>query len=220
MRALWLALAAALALGARGEPGAATGGVVEADFSNPGLNPAHWTLTIHPDGSGHFRSEMGNRPAGGTQEIEAPDVDREIRLSARFAESVFAAAQRHQWFNQECESHLKVAFQGWKQLSYSGPEGKGSCIFNYSKDKEIQELGDSLQAVVDTILEGVKLEMLLQHDRLGLDKEMEYLTQAAEDGRAQQIGAIRGILERLANDDTVMERVRNRARMLLARAGR
>jgi len=42
--------------------------------------------------------------------------------------------------------------------------------------------------------------------------------EAAGDGRVQQIGAIRGILERLAGDDAVMERVRKRARMLLARA--
>jgi hypothetical protein len=72
--------------------------------------------------------------------------------------------------------------------------------------------------VAGTILEGARLELLLQHDRLGLDAETEYLMEAAGDGRAQQIVAIRGILERLAEDDQVMERVRKRARVLLARA--
>ena len=38
------------------------------------------------------------------------------------------------------------------------------------------------------------------------------------DGRAQQIGAIQGILERLADDPSVMERVRKRAKVLLAAA--
>jgi hypothetical protein len=61
--------------------------------------------------------------------------------------------------------------------------------------------------------------MLMQHDRLGLDKEMEYLCDAAKDGRMSQICAIREILERLAGDDEVMERVRKRARILLAQAG-
>jgi hypothetical protein len=60
--------------------------------------------------------------------------------------------------------------------------------------------------------------MLLQHDPLGLDQEMEYLVEAARDGRVQQICAIRGILERLAEDQGVMERVRKRARVLLADA--
>jgi hypothetical protein len=61
--------------------------------------------------------------------------------------------------------------------------------------------------------------MLLQHDRLGLDKEMEYLVDAAGDGRAQQICAIREILVRLAEDDEVLDRVRKRAKLLLVQAG-
>jgi hypothetical protein len=72
--------------------------------------------------------------------------------------------------------------------------------------------------VATTILEGARLEMLLQHDRLGLDSEMEYMTEALADRRVQQICAIRGILERLAEDQDVMERVRKRARLLLANA--
>jgi hypothetical protein len=45
---------------------------------------------------------------------------------------------------------------------------------------------------------------------------MEFLVDAAGNGRAQQICTIRDILSRLAEDDEVMERVRKRARMLLA----
>ena len=86
------------------------------------------------------------------------------------------------------------------------------CAFNYSKDKDIQALGDSLVAVAGTILEGARLETLLQHDRLGLDSEMEYVAEASKDGRLQEIGAIRGILDRLADDSEVIARVRRRAR--------
>jgi hypothetical protein len=189
---------------------------VVVDFTDPGLNPAHWRLTLHPDGSGHFRSEMGKPPAGGLQEIETPDVDRDVQLSPEFAERVFDMAARHHSFNEKCESRLKVAFQGWKTFSYKGPDGSGSCTFNYSKDKEIESLSDMVGAVAETILEGERLEVLLAHDRLGLDREMEFLVDAASTGRAQQIGAIRDILSRLAQDDDVMERVRKRARLLLA----
>jgi len=104
------------------------------------------------------------------------------------------------------------------ELLWTG--GKGSCTFNFSKDKEIEELGDRLVAVAGTIVEGARLEALLQHDPLGLDKETEYLVEAAGDGRAQEIGAIRGILQRLADDEGVMDRVRKRARVLLGADGR
>ena len=216
MRAAWLTLALALALPAVAETPA--GPVFEADFTNPGLSPSHWTLTLYPDGGGHFRSERRDAPVSGLENMDAPSVDRDIRVGAEFAERVFQAALRHNLFNETCESRTKVAFTGWKKLSYSGPEGKGTCAFNYAKDKEILELGDRLVAVAGTIVEGARLEALLQHDPLGLDRETEYLVEAAGDGWAQQIGAIRGILQRLAEDESVMERVRRRARVLLAKS--
>jgi hypothetical protein len=129
-------------------------------------------------------------------------------------------ARRETWFNEQCESRLKVAFQGWKKLSYVGPEGHGSCTFNYSKNAQIQALGDQLIGVTQTLLEGARLETLLQHDPLGLDKETEFLMEAAKDGRAQQVGAIKEILERLEGDSGVLERVRKRARILLEQGER
>ena len=152
--------------------------------------------------------------------MDAPDVDRDIQVSAEFAERVFQAAGEHHWFNEQCESHLKVAFQGWKKLSYGGPEGHGSCTFNYSRDREIQTIGDQLTGVAETVLEGARLEMLLQHDPLGLDKEMEFIVEAAKDGRLRQICAIKGVLEQLEGDPAVLDRVRKRARVLLARVDR
>lgn len=190
-----------------------------ADFSNPGMMPSHWVLTIYPDGSGHFHSDATSPAPGERQEIDAPGQDQHVQLSKDYAEHVFQVASQHHWFNENCESNLKVAFQGWKKLTYNGSNGHGSCTFNFSKDKEIQELGDSLVSVAETLREGARLEMLLQHDRLGLDKEMEYVSDGAKDGRLQQICAIRGILKRLADDDEVLERVRKRAQVLLARSG-
>lgn len=227
MRTAWLTLPASLALFAAAAPAPRAMGqvapearaVIVTDFSNPQVSPSHWTLVLHRDGSGHFHSERGKPPASALEVIDPPDVDRQIQVSAEFAERVFQSAQNHHWFNEDCEGHLKVAFQGWKKLSYSGPEGNGTCTFNYSKDKEIQALGDTLVGVAETLREGARLEMLLQHDPLGLDQEMEYLYEAAKDGRVRQIGVISEILERLADDQDVLERVRKRARVLLKQAG-
>ena len=74
------------------------------------------------------------------------------------------------------------------------------------------------RAVGSTLIEGARLELLLQHDPLGLDGAMEYVVEASNDGRLQQICAIRGILERLEGDPHVLDRVRKRARALLAGA--
>lgn len=214
MKAGWVGLAAALIFAAHVAPGQAKSEAVEVEFSNPALAPSHWKLVVHPDGSGHFTSGGGDMP-GGNSDMKAPPVDRDIHLSQQFADQVFQTAYSHKLFNEKCESHLKVAFQGSKTLSYNGPKGSGSCTFNYSKDRDLQNLGDSMIAVEQTIMEGARLELLLKHDPLGLDEEMNFLVQAAKDGRAKQICAIKAILVELANDPNVLDGVRKRADMLL-----
>jgi hypothetical protein len=216
MKLTWLLVCLALAaLPAMAD----TARIVQVDFSNPHLSPSHWTLVIHPDGTAHFHSERGTLPPPDNSPpyIEPGNLDRDVHLSEPFAERLFQGVHHRAIVAGECESHLNVAFQGLKKISYTGPEGTWSCEFNYSRDKQVQDLGDSLMAVAGTIIEGARLEMLLQHDRLGLDHETEYLMDGAGDGRLMELCTIQGILERLAGDDSVLARVRKRARTLLAK---
>jgi hypothetical protein len=212
-------IAAAFPIAARGQAPGPQGSEFTVDFTNPSVAPSHWVLTLRRDGSGHFRSERGEASSVQTAGIDATDEDRDIQLTKEFTAQVFSVAQQHNWFDQKCESRAKVAFQGWKKLSYSGPEGQGSCTFNYSQDKQIQALGESLIGVAETLHEGARLELLLQHDRLGLDREMEYIFDGAKDGRLRQICVIRDILQRLADNNELLDRVRKRARNLLSQTG-
>jgi len=208
-------VAVAIVAGAGLCRGADGGPLFQVDYTNPGLIPAQWTLEIHPDGSAHFKTERGNVPSQG---IEPADIDRDVQLSTQFAAHVFSVMEQKAPFRNGCESPLKVAYQGMKKLTYTGPDGPATCEFNYARDKEIQNLSDSLISVATTLIEGARLQTLLLHDRLGLDRETQVLVDSAKDGRAKQIGSIRDILERLAEDPAVMERVKRRARMLLTKA--
>lgn len=215
MRRFLLAAALAVPFAAMSSLAQPSDAVVTVNFSNPGLTPSKWTLVLHPDGSGHFQAEPGELTAAKLRTIEPGPIDRNVTLSKEFAERAFDTIRRHKLLRDGCESHLKVAFQGWKKITYSGPEGEGSCEFNYSKSKDIQALGDSFVAVAGTIVEGARLELLLQHDPLGLDQEMEYVKEALGDGRLQQVCAIQGVLTRIADDQDVMERVRKHAQQIL-----
>ena len=216
MMTSWLAvLAMAFALPVHADAGA----VVKVEFSNPGLYPAQWTLVLHPDGNGHFHAEGGTRPDSDSETIAPARIDRDVTLSENFTNRIFQTVHDPHVLHGKCESHLKVAFQGLKKITYSGPDAEGGCEFNYSSNKEIQQLGDSLVAVGSTLIEGARLELLYQHDPLGLDKAIQYVVEASDDGRLQQICTIRGILEQLEDDPRVLDRVRKRARLLLARAG-
>lgn len=215
----------ALSMLVRAPSGSADGGtgaqasVIQVQYANPGLIPGQWTMVIHPDGSGHFSSQRGDAPREQPGGVEATHIDRDIELTPQFAARIFQLAHRKKLFRMQCESRLKVAFRGLKTLTYTGPDGHGACSFNYSNDEDIEALGDSLVSVATTLIEGERLELLLRHDPLGLDRETQTLMEMAGDGRAQQVNLIRPILERLAEDDTVLERVRKRACSLLAQAG-
>lgn len=193
--------------------------VVQVEFSNPSLYPAQWTLVLHPDGSGHFRAEGGTPPKDYPETMFPGKIDRDVHLSPEFTSRIFKTVHEDKILHDKCESHLKVAFQGTKKIHYSGPDAEGGCEFNYSTNKQVQEFGDSMVAVGQTLIEGARLELLYQHDPLGLDKAIQFVVEASEDGRMQQICAIRPILERLEDDPHVLDRVRKQARILLARSG-
>ena len=220
-RPLWMAIALAGSLtGPTTVCSQVPGRTVRIEFSNPGLIPATWTLELHPDGSGHFHSERGSAPRTMMGWMEPPDLDQDVRVSAALAAHVFETAAAERYFQMDCESHSKVAFQGTKKLSYAGPDGSGTCSFNFAKEKPVQDLSDTLEAVAATILEGARLERLRQHDRLGLDQEIQNFAEMTTDGRAAEIGAIREELQRIADDEALMERVRRKARELLAKAAK
>lgn len=186
-------------------------------FDNPALIPAHWQLDLHPDGTGHFRSQRGTAPRT-DDSIEPPDQDRDFRVSPSYAAHAFEVAAAEHFFAKRCEARQKVAFQGTKTLSYAGPGVQGSCTFNYSDDKRIESLSESLQGLAATLLEGARMEQLHLHDRLGLDAEMKAYTEMLGDGRAAEPEAIRAELERLAGDESLLERVRQRAREILSKS--
>jgi hypothetical protein len=188
---------------------------VQLEYTNPGLTPSHWVMRIHPDGSGQFDSDGAAADTRGVRGIEAGDIHRPIQLSQAFTGQVFSAARDRKLFAFPCESHMKVAFQGTKRLTYTGPDGTGSCAFNYSKDKQIEALANSFLGVEFTILSGARMEKLLQHDRLGLDAELDSLVVAAQGGNALETGTIRETLTRIATDEQVLERAQKKARLLL-----
>jgi len=90
--------------------------------------------------------------------------------------------------------------QGWKKLDLCGAEATEAELSTNSKNAQIQDLGDQLIGVTQTFAEGARLETLLQHDPHGSDKETEFLMEAAKDGLAQQVGAIKEILGGLEGD--------------------
>jgi hypothetical protein len=195
-------------------------------FENPQLQPASYSIEIREDGSGRYKSNPAPPAAASAdpaaasdpQDVIAPQSqDREIRIEEPLRAQLFAAARSHQFFAMACEApKIHVAFTGKKTLSYSGPDGHGSCTYNYSRDAELNRIADELVAVAFTLEEGQRLAVEHGHSRLALDAEMETLEDAARNNRALEIQNIAPELKSIADDESVLLRARKRANALLA----
>jgi hypothetical protein len=190
-------------------------------FENPKLQPAKYVVTVHADGSGHYRSELGPAlPPAADEANPPPDPqDRDIHVSKALRDFMFATARKSKFFAGSCNDVGKgVAFQGTKILAYEGPDGQGSCTFNWSKNAQIDKLMDQVQSMVLTLDEGSNLQRQYEHGRLRLDTEIEFLVQMAHEGRATELQNIAPILQTLVGDEAVLKRVQRHAQELLAAA--
>lgn len=134
-------------------------------------------------------------------------------------EKIFTAARTLNRFNTDCASKAKnIANTGKKTLTYSGADGTGSCTYNYSEDKNVAMLADTYLAIANTMDVGRKLEFERRFDRLGLDAELISLERQVQEKNALEIGTISAILNVIASDVDLMQRVRLHASKLLEQA--
>jgi hypothetical protein len=195
----------------------ATQAQIRFTYENPKLQPPKYVVIVGEDGSGHFNSEGGGPTDGQTMSSEPQD--RPIHISKALREAMFTIARKNKLFAISCDDGGKnIAFQGNKTLEYEGPEGKGSCMYNWSKNAQIDKLTDQFEAIAATLDEGGKLQRQYEHGRLSLDSEIEVLEQMVHDGRAIEVENIAPILQTLAGDEAVLQRVQRRARALLQEA--
>jgi len=191
---------------------------VSFQFERAGVAVPHYTLQVYENGEAVYQADVlpGVAPVASTP---TEHVSRSLRLTPETTAKIFKAARALKYFNVQCDAKLKnIAKTGEKTLSYAGPDGRGSCVYNYSENKDVAMLTDTFLGIAFTLDEARRLAFLHRFDRLGLDAEMDTLTQEAKAGRALELGTIAPTLTSIANDNAVMERVRLRAEKLLEQA--
>jgi hypothetical protein len=173
------------------------------------LDPAEppWTIRLTAGGLGSY-SETGTTE-GSTQAIQVSQHTLE-RLSSGGA----AAA------GGRCETHQKrIAKTGEKTIRYFLLNASSGCTFNYSEDDGLMDAVSAFQALATTMQHGEQMQRDLRFDRLGLDEEMQSLVADVQAGRALEVGNLAPLLNKLAQDDRVIARVRRDAARLLQDAG-
>jgi hypothetical protein len=200
---------------------AASAARVTFQLDQEGAMVPRFTLSIAEDGRVSYVAEQVV-PAGAREGSNATPATQHVEQRALLTRAttvrIFELARASDRFNIACEALAKkVADMGRKTLSYSGPGGDGSCVYNYSEIKSVAALTQLLRGITMTLDMGRKLDFDHRFDRLGLDEDMSVLVGTIAEGRAVEVNMIAPTLHSIAEDTEVLERVRARATTLLQR---
>ena len=187
----------------------------------PGVPVPKYTLKVHIDGTGSYEGQAlpARTRYGAPASPEAIPFHRDLSLTPATTKHMFDLAAQLDHFNQTCASKAKnIADTGTKTMTYSGPDGKGSCTYNFTEIKELAALTELVQAVAQTLDSGRELDRLHRYDRLGLDSAMTSLQQEVAAGRAVELQTIGDSLRSIAGDNDLLARVRAKASAMLTQA--
>jgi hypothetical protein len=181
----------------------------------PGSEPSHYVVSISADCHGTYDSN------GKLSSDSDPNDRFQLTFTVLPATSrrIFELAKRSHYFNGDIDSNKKgLAFTGSKTLSYKDSKKTTHASYNYSSVPAIQELTALFQSLCSALEFGRRLEYEQQYQKLALDEELRKMEEIAKDGELGDLSAIAPILQRIANDHSLLNVVRARALRLLPSA--
>lgn len=179
----------------------------------PGSEPSHYVVSISADGHGSYDS---NRKLMAESD-PADHFQLTFTVSPATSRRIFELAKRARHFDRDLESRKKgLAFTGSKTLSYRDSQKTTQATYNYTTVPAIQELTALFQSLSNTLEFGRRFDYELQHQKLALDEELKKMEELAKEGDLGDLSAIAPILQRIADDQSLLNVVRARAQRLSA----
>lgn len=174
-------------------------------------DPQWYQISIEPTGRASYESQPrineGDTPGD-------PFVLRFI-ASEPTRTKIFQLAKDLNHFGGSFESKHPVARTGDKTLTYRFGDKVTKTTLNYSDNPEMNKLIDIFQKMSLTFESSRKLDYDLRFDKLGLDRDLKSLEQMDKDHNLIELQVIAPTLQRIANDSSIMNISRQRARRLL-----
>jgi len=193
-------------------------------FDFPGADPSSYTIVVESTDAAVYHS-AGATPvdtAGGGAAPEPATGDPysyKLTVSEATRSRIFQLAEQARFFAGNFEYKHRLANTGAKTLAYTDLTRKNQTTYNYSTNTAIQELTKIFQGISATLEAGHRLEYLYTHQKLGLDVEMKRVDEMSKENQFEELHAIESTLQKIANDPSVLNIVRERAHHLLQVAG-
>jgi hypothetical protein len=179
--------------------------------------PQNMNITVQSTGATRYLSRNPLKPPD--QAGPDPDYMLEFTMSAGNRDKLFRYAREANYFNGDFsfKKHA-VSSTGKKTLTYADHVRHFETIYDYSENKAVAAITDIFMGLSSTIEHGRKLQFLRRFDKLGLEAELKAMEQAAANHNLAELQIIAPTLETIANDATVLNIARQRAKRLLAKS--
>ena len=176
--------------------------------------PQDYTITVRSTGTARY---VSTNPLRSVEDRAVnPDYDMEFTLSTPGAARVFALATQAKYFDGDFDyKKHAVADTGKKTLTYADMVRHFQTTYSWSENPAIDQLSRFFQGLSSTIESGRKLQFLQRFDKLGLEAQLKAMEDEAQNRYLAELQVIAPVLESIANDASVMNIARQRARRLV-----
>jgi hypothetical protein len=125
--------------------------------------PEYLAIAVHPDGTGTYEG----------RKLDEPSSVRSLKLTPATTQKLFAlASDLGNFASIDLESHKRVANLGLKTFTFEAAGQKNRCEFNYTLNRQAQELTDLFEGLSTAERHLVSLDYGMKYDHLSLPKEL------------------------------------------------
>lgn len=183
------------------------------DWVTIGEAPQEFSFTV--DSTGRAALEITAHSGAASTQEGAPFLGRFL-MPERDTQRIFHLAEQAKFFNGNFDyTRNRIASTGVKTLTYADPTRRYSTTYNWSENKVIQQLTSLLTGIYWTEYYGRQLQEQHHYDKLGLDQTLRAMIDSQKRGELNQLQLVQPVLLSIAEDGTVMNIARGRARQLL-----
>lgn len=165
------------------------------------------SIELDQSGNGQFRfQKLESSVITVDFHLNRPKV---VSLYNLFLESKFLDGSKN------FTSPKKVADLGMKTIRFETGQQTREVTFNFTEDKNLREINDFFEYFDEQEKFLFELELALKHDRLGIPKKLDFLERELKANRIVAPERFKPILEKISEDDSLINLARKEARKLL-----
>jgi hypothetical protein len=160
-------------------------------------------VELNPAGKGMVRFKR--------RSMEEISVDVALSNSARDRFVMAVDAMNNLEGADAYESPRKVADLGTKHFTLETSSGKKEAEFNFSQKKEVNDLMNFFDGVINEEMVGFDIDNALQFDRLSIPKKLDQIDVQLKSNRFADPERLIPILDKIQADHRIMNYARDRA---------